>query len=122
MIKEKLTYEKYKAFENIIMIDLHNNYTIVALKNYNREKHNYTVELRIKQNSIEKWDLIEDAENLEFNVDYRYINAAILKQVSKFLKEGFFDKYIDRFEFELRCFDMGIEIDDKERLSNINAL
>lgn len=121
-MQPKLTYEKYKGFENIITIDLHNNYTIIAIKNYNREKHNYSVELRIKENSIEKWDLIEDAENLVFNTNYKYINVAILKQVSKFLKEGFFKKYIERFEFELKCLDVGIEIDDKERLRNKDAL
>ena len=119
---QRLTYKKYKGFEDIITIDLHNNYTVIAIKNFNREKNNYSVELRIKQNSIEKWDLIEDAENLEFNTNYKYINSTILKQVSKLLANGFFDKYVNRFEYEISCFDIGNEIAEKERLINKNAL
>ena len=121
-MQPKLTYEKYKGFEDIITIDLHNNYTIIAIKNYNREKHNYSIELRIKENSIEKWDLIDDAENLVFNTNYKYINVAILKQVSKFLAEGFFEEYIKRYDYEMSCFDIGNEVIEKERLKNKDAL
>lgn len=114
-MNNRLTYEEYKGCKDILTIDLHNNYTIIAIKIWNSEKKNYTVELRIKENTIEKWDLIDEGGTLEFNVDYKIINKAILKQVSLLLSEGFFDHYIDRYDYELRCFDIGNEVLDGER-------
>ena len=115
---QKLTYKEYKNSKDILIIDLHNNYSIIAIKMWNKEKQNYTVELRIKQNTVEKWDLIEEFENLQFDTDYKFINAAILKQVSLLFINGLFDSYIKRFEYELECLDMGNEIVEKKRLSD----
>lgn len=109
-MSNRLTYEQYRGCKDIITIDLHNNYTIIAIKIWNIEKQNYTVELRLKDNTVEKWDLIEKAENLEFNANYQTINSAILKQVSTLLDEGFFDYYIQRYTYELKCFDIGSDL------------
>lgn len=117
----KLTYKNYKNSDNILTIDLHNGYTVIAIIVWNRKKHNYSVELRIKENTVEKWDLIEKAENLEFNTNYKFINSAILKKTSKLLEKGFFDYYIKRYEYELQCFDTGNEVFEKERLYGVNA-
>lgn len=115
-MNNRLKYEEYKGSKDILTIDLHNNYTVIAIKIWNADKHNYTVELRIKENTVDKWDLIEKAESLEFNVDYKIINKAILKQVSTFLDEGFFDYYIQRYEYELNCTDKGNEFYENKRL------
>lgn len=120
-MNEKLTYTEYRGCRDILFIDLHNDYTIIAIKIWNTEKQNYTVELRIKENTVEKWDLIEKAESLEFNVDYKIINKAILKHVSTLLSEGFFDYYIQRYEYELNCFDVGIEVLENKKVNKINA-
>ena len=114
---EKITYENYRGCKDIITIDLHNDYTVIAIKSWNPDEHNYTVELRLKKNSVDKWDLIEKAESLEFNVDYKIINKAILKHVAALLSDGFFDYYIGRYEYELECFDRGNSIIEKERLA-----
>lgn len=111
----KLTYQKYRGCESIITIDLHNDYTIIAIKIWNKEKHNYTVELRIKENTVEKWMLINQAESLSFNTNYKFINSAILKKVATLLEEGFFDKYIKEYEYEQKCFHLGNEIVETER-------
>lgn len=115
---ERLTYENYKGCKDIITINLHNDYTVIAIKSWNPDEHKYTVELRLKENTVEKWDLIEKAESLEFNVDYRIINKAILKHVANLLSDGFFDYYIDRYEYELKCFDRGNELFEIERLGD----
>ena len=117
----KLIYEEYKGSKDIITIDLHNNYTIIAIKIWNSDKHNYIVQLMLKENTVDKWDLIEKAESLEFNVNYKTINSAILKQVATFLEEGFFDYYIQRAEYEFRCFDIGNSICEKERKNILDA-
>ena len=113
---QRLTYKEYKGNKDILLIDLYNGYTIVAIKIWNSDKHKYIVELRIKENTIEKWDLIEKAEALEFDVDYKIINKAILKQVSDLLSEGFFEYYIDRYEYENKCIEKGNEIYENEIL------
>lgn len=113
---QKLVYEKIN--DNLITIDLHNGYTVIAILSWNHEDQNYSVQLRLKENTIEKWDLIEEAENIVFNTNYKFIYKAVLKQVSTYLENGFFDKYIDRFEYECRCFDKGNEFFEHERLGD----
>ena len=70
-----------------------------------------------KENTVDKWDLIEKADEIEFHVGYKIINKAILKHVATLLSDGFFDYYIDRYEYELKCFDRGNSIIEKERLA-----
>lgn len=115
---ERLTYENYKGCKDVITIDLHNDYTVIAIKSWSSDEHKYDVEFRITEKSIDKWDLIQEMESVEFNVNYKTINKAILKHVATLLSDGFFDYYIDRYEYELKCFDIGNEIDEKERLGD----
>ena len=103
----KLKYEKYNNSNNILMIDLHNGYTVISVSGYNIEKAVYITTLFLKANAIDTWKLIEKAEKLEFDANPQTINLAILKTVSKYLDEGFFDYYIKRYEYEAKCFDKG---------------
>ena len=91
---QKLKYEKYNNSDNVIIIDLHNRYSVIAITGLNYEKQIYNTTLFVKENTIDDWKLIEKAEHLEFDASYKTINSAILKQVSDFLNEGFFDFYI----------------------------
>ena len=116
-MNNRLEYKNYRGCKDIITIDLHNDYTVIAIKSWNQDEHKYEVQLMLKENTVDKWDLIEKAESLEFNANYKNINSAILKQVATFLKEGFFDYYIERYEYELNCFDIGNEITEKERIN-----
>ena len=115
---QRLKYEKYNNSNDVITIDLHNGYTVIAITGFDAEKRVYTATLFLKENTIDTWKLIENAENLEFHVNHNTINSAILKQVSIFLKEGFFDYYIQRYEYEMKCFDKGNSIYKKERLGD----
>ena len=112
----RLVYKKYKNCEDILSIDLHNGYTILAIKSWNRNNHICIVEFRIKENSVDKWDLVNNAENLIFHVNRNTINSTILKQVSTFLEKGFFDCYIKKYEYELKCFDKGNDFFEEKRL------
>lgn len=114
----RLEYKNYRGCKDILIIDLHNDYSVIAIKIWKPEEHKYVVQLMLKENTVDKWDLIEKAESLEFNVDYKIINKAILKHVATLLSDGFFDYYIKRYEYELKCFDIGYEIAEKERLGD----
>lgn len=111
---KRLKYEKYNNCNNVITIDLHNGYTIVAISSPYNESNQFNVTLFLKENSTNDWGLVEEAEYLRFETNYKTINAAILKKVSDLLEEGFFDYYIQRYEYELKCFDKGNELIEKE--------
>lgn len=110
---EKLTYKEYKGNKNILTIDLHNDYTVIAIKTFDKDRKEYYVDLLLKENNVSKWDVIEKAQDIEFTATNKTINYAILKQVSTFMNEGFFNYYIKRYEYELKCFDIGHEICEK---------
>ncbi len=120
-MNKRLKYEKYRSSDNIITIDLHNGYTVIAITTYENDKSCYITTLLLKDNTFDDWKLIEGAEKLEFNATPKTINSAILKQVSDFLDEGFFDYYIQRYEYETKCCDIGDEIMQNERLSDTNV-
>ena len=107
--EKRLKYDKYNGADNVITIDLHNGYTIIAIIGKD-ESNSYDVQLMLKQNSVDTWTLIEDAEHLSFNATDKTIYSAILKTVSTYLHENFFDYYINRYEYELKCFEIGNEI------------
>ena len=113
---QRLKYEKFNNSNDVITIDLHNGYTVIAVTGFDVETKTYITTLFLKENTIDTWKLIENAENLEFHANHNTINSAILKQVSTFLQEGFFDYYIQRYEYEMKCFDKGNSIYEKERI------
>ena len=113
---QRLKYEKFNNSNDVITIDLYNGYTVIAVTGFDTENRVYTTTLFLKENTIDTWKLIENAENLEFHANHNTINSAILKQVSTFLQEGFFNYYIQRYEYEMKCFDKGNSIYEKERI------
>ena len=120
-MNKKLTYQKFMNLDNIVTIDLFNDYSIIAISSKDTEKNVYNVSLRLKENTVDDWKIIENAENIEFDGSVRNINAAILKHVATLLHDGFFDYYIARYEYELNCFDIGNEKMEKERLDKNNV-
>lgn len=114
-MNKRLKYDKYRGMDNIITIDLHNGYTIIALIGKD-ENDTYDVCLMLKENTVDTWTLIEKAEHLIFNATDKTIYSAILKTVGTYLQEGFFDYYINRYEYELNCFDIGNGIEEEKRL------
>ena len=118
MEQQRLKYEKVNNSNDVIKIDLHNGYSVIAISGWQPEKYIYITTLFLKNNTVDKWHLIEKAEKLEFKSNYKTINSAILKRVSTYLEEGFFDYYIERYEYEMSCFDIGNETIERERLDN----
>ena len=110
---QRLKYEKFDNSNDVITIDLHNGYTVIAITGFDTENRVYTTTLFLKENTIDTWKLIENTENLEFHANQNTINSVILKKVSEFLEEGFFDYYIQRYEYEMNCFDIGNGMTEK---------
>lgn len=114
---QRLKYEKFNNSNEVITIDLHNGYSVIAIIGFDVENKVYTTTLFLKDNTIDTWKLIEKADKLVFHANNNTINSAILKQVSTFLEEGFFNSYIQRYEYEMKCFDVGNDLAESERLN-----
>lgn len=117
---EKLTYTRMNNSDNVITIDLHNGYIIMAVSGWKKEKRCYTTTLFIRADSIQLWSIVEEASALEFHTDFKTINSAILKQVGTYLESGFFDYYINRCDYEMSCISMANELIEKERLLHVS--
>ena len=48
----RLEYTRYKGLNNIITIDLHNGFSVIAISSLNYDTGNYEVELHLKDNQI----------------------------------------------------------------------
>lgn len=122
---EKLTYTKINQSDNAIKIDLHNGYSVIAISGWNHENKNYTTTMYLQDNTVDTLKLIEDAESLTFNANYKTINSAILKWVGTHFEDGSLGKYFNRYSYEMTCFNIGNDIVEqvrsgKVRLDNVS--
>lgn len=104
---KRLKYIKWNNCDNVIIIDLHNGYSVIAIWG-TENKTDFTVTLHLMENTIEQWDLIVD--DWTFVAKEGTINAAILRTVADKLEEGFFDEFIRRSEYYVKCSDIGSEV------------
>jgi len=114
----KLTYTRFA--NHAITIDLHNGYSVIAMKLFDKNTENYEVTLYIKDNTINLLDLIETQEKVPFYTDSKTINSSILRHVANLLSDGFFNYYINRYDYMMKCFDRGHELFEKEQLSDVS--
>jgi hypothetical protein len=118
----RLTYKKYFDMENVLVIDLHNGFSVIALKSFDNQNKVYQIQLRLMENSVGKWDLISEFENIKIRASAKAINSIILKMISEHCAGGSFEAEFDRCRYELRCFDKGNEILEKEWLGGDNNI
>lgn len=101
---------RYEIIGNIALnIDLHNGYSVMAIAKWDRDTEKYTTTLYLKNNefNINHFDLIEDFENFELDSDIKTVKTDITAIVTELLSDGFFNKYIKRYEYEHKCFEIG---------------
>lgn len=116
-MSEKLTY--IKNSNNTIKIDLLNGFSIIIFENYIAYTNKFKISLYLQKDGIDILDLIEEQDDIEIDANKRNINIKLLKYVSSLLSNGFFNYYIERYNYMLRCFDKGNEIIENERLSGV---
>lgn len=115
-MQKRLKYEKIG--DSAISVDLHNGYTIVALATYDYEKSTYSTTLYLKENTINILDTIDELEPFEFYANYKTVNSVMLKYIASLLSEGLIDKYIERYEYIIKCFDKGNDFFEAEGLGD----
>lgn len=111
---KKLKYQRFNNLNNVISINLHNDYEVIAL--IGRDSNDdYDVQLMLNSLTIGNWTLIEKAEHLHFQSNSNNVYSAILKTVDSYLQDGTLEYYIERYEYELKCFDKGNDLFEKEQ-------
>lgn len=113
MEREKLIY--VKVGDGVLDIDLHNNYIVTTIANYNYETKKYDVKYYIREKSIGKLNLIETLDNVSFDATRKTICHTILKHVSTLFVENYFKDAIDSYEYENKCFELGNEVFELQR-------
>lgn len=106
-IPKRLKYETINNSNDAISVDLHNGYKVIAITGKQSE-NTYTTTLFLKEKTIDNLILIDNAEKIEFTLKpSTSINSAILRKIGDLLADNFFDYYIKRYEYELKCFEEG---------------
>ena len=107
-MNKQFRYEKINNSNTSIVVDLHNGYSVIALSGYNMETESYTTTLLLKDNHVDRWMEINCEETWEFyDATSKSIALVVTNHISDYCNIGFFDKYIEQYEYELRCFDVG---------------
>ena len=108
---------RYDVLSNITLtIDLHNNFSVLAMAKWNHETEKYLLTLFIKENDIDTFNLIDEQTNVEIDADQKNIKREILKYVEKLHEQDYFDSRINELKYEFKCFDRGHMLYEKERL------
>lgn len=94
-------------------------YCVECIYQYDKEKEKYLLRMGLKPKYF------GSRIKIEFNeIDTQYISGTkenIERHINKLIdfaaSSNFFDEHIRQFEYECKCFDIGNEILEKERLS-----
>lgn len=107
-----------KIGQNAIQVDLHNDYSVMAIAKWIKTEEKYVVKFYIGRNDIESFDLVTEMENIKFNSNIKQIPYDMAGYITEQLKKGNFDKAIERYEYQQRCFERGNDMFESERISN----
>lgn len=98
-----------------ITVNLHYNGYIVRanqLKTGGRESNTYDITLELRRKDISKWDMMDEEI---FHITSENSNLDTAKLILDKFAEGYFKRFIDRYEYELACTDRGVELEEAER-------
>lgn len=94
---------------NVISINLKNGHSVSAVTKWDREENTYRMALYLKGDTYDVLDLIEEKENIVIHTDKKTLFSDVTKIVTGYYLEGFFDNYIRRYDYMMKCFDKGNE-------------
>lgn len=107
---------RYEIIANVgINVDLHNNYTVVALAKWDKEKECYLATFYIKQTDIDHLDLMDDQIEIEFSSEIKTIKNDLVKYIEMLIERGIIQRYVDRYKYEFDCIDRGTTMFELER-------
>lgn len=98
--------------------DKYKGYSVECRYLYDTQKEKYSLSMWLICKTIDHRFKIDSQK-----IDTQYINGTketirlnICRIVEQAAQTGFFDEYIEKFEYLMKCFDKGNELFEKERL------
>ena len=102
---------KYENLGNAILVPIVQNYSILAFIKNDKVKDKHTITFYLHRKDIPTYDLIEEVEDLSLpNIEKNSIKTYVCNFIEDCFKNGMFNKYIIRFEYQQKCFDIGVEL------------
>ncbi len=105
---------------NVISINLKNGYSVNAITKWDRDENTYRMSLYLKGDTYDVWDLIEEKDNIKIHTDKKTLFSDVTKIITGYQLEGFFDNYIKRYDYMMKCFDKGNDFFESSRDTNAN--
>ena len=111
---------KCKSLGYVVEINLpeecgYEGYSVECRYSFNKKKQKYSLSMWLKRNDIDDRYKIDSQE-----IDTQYISGTretirdnICRIVEQASLSGFFDRYIQRYEYTYKCFDKGCEYFDQ---------
>lgn len=112
MKTDKLRYKILSP--TVITIDLQNGYSVVAMESFQPKRDMLRLTLYMKDNTVDILDLMEEYENVV--IEYKKsVHISTLKYIATQFYHSRFDKYIERYNYIMKCIDRGNELYEEER-------
>ncbi len=89
-----------------LLINLNDTYFVQATAKWNFEKEKYDVELFIRRKDI---TLFDEVGQFEFTSTREELFKALVKDIERKYSNGYFDKSILRYEYYIKCLELGID-------------
>lgn len=83
-------------------------YKVYMMANYSKETDTYHTKLYIMRNDVEDLNLIDD--EYEFKSNFATLKQDMVTYITEKFDKGYFDYFIDRYEYQQKCFDNGVEV------------
>lgn len=82
-------------------------YIVYMMANYSKETDTYHTKLYIVRKDVSDLVLVDD--DYEMKSNFSSIRFDMGEYITEKYNKGFFDYYIDRYEYQQKCFDKGVE-------------
>ena len=92
----------------VIEINMPNDFVIMAIMDYKREEKLYKVSLMLRHSQVFNYDLMEDYIDMSIKNSI-HIKSKVTAIINRLYNEGAFQRFFDRYDYMLKCFDTGDE-------------
>lgn len=89
-----------------LLINLNNTYLVQTITKWNFEKEKYDVEVYIRRKDITVFD---EVGHFELDSTREDVFKNLVLEIEKKYSEGYFNKSIERYEYYIKCLEIGID-------------
>lgn len=105
---------KYMKHGETISVELGNGYSVFCMARWDTDDRCYKLDLYLQDDEIELLKLIQEAVDIPLHAKKNTLYAEIVNYIKSLVEDRFFVRHIKKYEFEMECFDIGLETLDTE--------